>query len=203
MTRWQWIGIHSLGAGLVGGVAGAIAGAAPIGLIAVGITGVVVSGVDIYHTYEIIKSEVGITPCTITRLLFDVVGMVFSGVGIAKGVQAWQASGSGLRWVGGSLPLSGKLALDEMYSQSRPGHGLNIREVSGNDALNWFNKIADPMSVRPHPNPIIASQGGLAGTIKGGGQIFYRPITSSGNPAIDTFNAAGYTINWKYHFPLK
>jgi hypothetical protein len=99
MARWQWIGVHALGAGLIGGVAGAVAGAAPIGLIAVGITGVFVSGADIYHTYEIIKNEVGITPCTITRLLFDVVGMVFSGIGIAKGVQAWQASGSGLRWV--------------------------------------------------------------------------------------------------------
>jgi RHS repeat-associated protein len=98
MTRWQWIGVHALGAGLVGGVAGAIAFAAPIGLIAVGVAGVAVSGWDIYRTYEIIKNEVGITPCTITRLLFDVVGMVFSGIGIAKGVQAWQASGSILKW---------------------------------------------------------------------------------------------------------
>jgi RHS repeat-associated protein len=98
MTRWEWIGAHALGAGLIGGVAGAIASAAPIGLIVVGVAGIVASGVDIYHTYEIIKNETGITACTVTRVIIDVVGVVFSGIGIAKGVQQWRASGSILRW---------------------------------------------------------------------------------------------------------
>jgi hypothetical protein len=120
-----------------------------------------------------------------------------------KGVRAWQASGSPLKWVNAPPTLFGKSALDSMYSQSRAGRGPGVREVPGANPLDRFYKIADPSSIKPHPNPEVASQGGLAGTISGGGQIFYRPITSSGNPAIDTFNVPGYTVDWKYHFPPK
>ncbi len=98
MTKREWVGAHALGAGIIGGVGGAIAAAAPVGLIAVGVAGFVISGVDIYNTYNIIKNETGITACTVSRLIIDVVGMVFSGIGIVKGVRAWRASGSLLRW---------------------------------------------------------------------------------------------------------
>jgi hypothetical protein len=98
MTKWEWTGAHALGAGIIGGVGGAIAAAAPIGLIAVGVTGIVISGADIYNTYNIIRNETGFTACTVSRLILDVVGMVFSGAAIAKGVQQWRASGSWLRW---------------------------------------------------------------------------------------------------------
>lgn len=80
--------------------------------------------------------------------------------------------------------------------------GWDVREVSGGNALEYFNRIADPNSVGPHPNPFLAKQGGLSGVLPGGrGQIFYRPVSGSINPAIDIKNVPGYTINWKYHFP--
>jgi len=98
MTKWAWAGAHALSGGIIGGVAGGIAAAAPIGMIVVGGTGVVVSGVDFINTIQIMRNETGITACTVTRLIMDVAGSVFGGIGIRKGVTAWRASGSPLRW---------------------------------------------------------------------------------------------------------
>jgi len=199
MTRWEWTGAHALSGGIIGGVAGGIAAAAPIGLIVVGTGGVIVSGADFIHTINIMKAETGITACTVTRLLVDVAGAVFGGVGIAKGVQAWRASGSGLRWLSPIVPTTGRAALNEMHAKSEPGSGWDVREVPGANAEKWFYRIADPQSVGPHPNPNIP--GGLKGKVPGGGEIFYRPFTGSENPAIDISNVPGYTNYIKYHFP--
>lgn len=107
MTRWQFAGAYALSGGVMGGIGGAIAAYGPIGLIVVGGAGVVISGADLISSYNIIKNETGLTPCMAARVLMDVAGIVFGGMGIAKGVRAWRASGSGLRWmqppvVGGS-----------------------------------------------------------------------------------------------------
>jgi RHS repeat-associated protein len=98
MTRQDWISVHALGAGIIGGVGGAVSVLGPIGMIAIGTAGVVISGIDILKTYNIIKNETGLTSCTITRLIVDVVSMAFSSTGIIEGVRAWRSSGSVLEW---------------------------------------------------------------------------------------------------------
>jgi RHS repeat-associated protein len=92
-------------------------------------------------------------------------------------------------------------AIEEMDSQAAPGKGRNVKEVPGGNPLYWFNRIVDPGSTIPHRNPKIADQGGLEGTVSREGVIFFRPITSSGNPAIDFHNIPGYPDLPKYHFP--
>jgi hypothetical protein len=97
--------------------------------------------------------------------------------------------------------LSGRDALDDLHSRSQPGRGRNVREVPGGDPDAEFRRIADPSTIKPHRVPARAAEGALEGEIAGGGRIFYRPITASGNPAIEISNVPGYQINWKYHFP--
>jgi RHS repeat-associated protein len=99
MTEYEWIRTNALAAGIIGGVAGAISIAAPVGMIAVGVGGLLISGADFVNTVQIMKNETGLTWCTATRLLLDVAGIVFSGMGIAKGIKALGTSGSFLRWV--------------------------------------------------------------------------------------------------------
>jgi RHS repeat-associated protein len=55
MTKQDWVGVHALGAGIIGGVGGAIAAYGPVGMIAVGVAGIAISGVDIYNTYNICR----------------------------------------------------------------------------------------------------------------------------------------------------
>jgi len=123
---------------------------------------------------------------------------VASGYGIIQAVRAWVASGSLLEWAPVPPPPSGRAALDDLYARSRPGRGWDVREVPGEDPVEWFNRIAN--RIRPHHDPALAAQGALEGEIPGGGRIYFRPITST-NPAIDTIGVPGYHINWKYHFP--
>ena len=98
MTRQDWVSAHALGAGIIGGVGGAIAATGPLGMIVVGGVGIVLSGADIYNTYNIIKNETGLTTCTVTRLILDVATMALGGTGIVQGVRAWRASGSIFDW---------------------------------------------------------------------------------------------------------
>jgi hypothetical protein len=94
-----YAGILALSGGVLGGIAGAIAIAAPIGLIAIGGLGVVASAADLYKTYNVIANETGITKCTVIRALMDIAGIITGGIGLKAGIQAWRASGSGLKWI--------------------------------------------------------------------------------------------------------
>jgi RHS repeat-associated protein len=132
------------------------------------------------------------TRCDILRFSVDTLG-ILAGAGLIRlGTKTFQ----------GASTFTGFAALDEMYANSRSGIGLYVRELLGANALEFFRRIVDPNSIGPHPNPVVAAQGGLKGTMPGGvGEVYYRPQTGSGNPAIDTFNIPGYSIDWKYHFP--
>ena len=98
MTKWEWAGAHALSGGIIAGTASALAATGPLGLIVVGGTGVVVSGADFVNTVHIIKTETGLTACTVTRLLLDVTSGVLSVIGIKEGIRAWRASGSAFSW---------------------------------------------------------------------------------------------------------
>ena len=53
-------------------------------------------------------------------------------------------------------------------------------------ALEWFNRLVDPRTIRAHRNPDMATLGGLEGTLKSGdGTVLYRPRSGSGGPAVD------------------
>ena len=204
MNENDWIGVHALGAGIIGGAAGALAIYGGVPLIIVGGLGVVLTGADIFNTINIIQNETGLTECTVTRLIMDVVILTLSGIGIAKGVSdvvsAWRAGGSFLGIAKSTNPI-GQEALNDLYATSIPGRGENVREVPNGDALQWFNKIVDPTTIKPHRNSDLAVQGALEGEIPGGGTIFYRPFTSSDNPAIDISKASNFPMNLKFHFP--
>ena len=92
----------------------------------------------------------------------------------------------------------------QLYNISKPGRGWDVREVTGQDPVDWFNKIADPTTVKPHWDPIQAMKGGLRGDVPGGGSIGYRPIIgprSGGNVSIDLFNVLGQPFpKVTYHF---
>jgi RHS repeat-associated protein len=155
--RWAFAGAMALPAGIIGGIAGAIAGAGPIGLIAVGTFGVLLSGVDFIQTVNIIKNETGITYCTVARLFLDIVGIAFSGLGIIKGVQAWRASGSGLRW---AAPISGsspyKPIPDDAFVRFDPSEfdssisasGLQTRYSNGRIWLTKFKYVKNIINPR-------------------------------------------------------
>ncbi len=111
--RWRYANTMALTAGILGGVGGAIAVAAPIGMAIVGAGGIIISGVDAYKTYNIIVHETGITKCTILRGLFDLAGILG---GIAA-IKAWRANGSWLRW-GSSLVNSKGVAYPDVQISS-------------------------------------------------------------------------------------
>src|SRR3972149_4080907 len=101
MTRWEWIGANALAGGLLGGAALALAAVATLGpgaLILVSGLGLLVSVNDFVNTVEIILYETGLTACTGLRLLFDVLVMALSTVGIINAVRAFLDSGSLLSW---------------------------------------------------------------------------------------------------------
>jgi len=93
----------------------------------------------------------------------------------------------------------GVKAAQELLSESResvrsPG---KVWENSGNneDAIQWFNRISNPDTIEPHPNPNIP--GGLQANIFGSdGRVFYRPFSSSlpKVPTIDLHNVPGFNI---------
>jgi len=89
-------------AGILGGIGGAMAAYGPVGLIGAGTLGLILSGADFVHTWNIIQNETGWTPCTLSRLLLDALTFAFSakatGVGIIKAVKAWKSGGSLLKW---------------------------------------------------------------------------------------------------------
>ncbi len=99
MTRTDWVAMHAIAGGIIGGVASAVAAAAPVGMVAVGLTGVLISGADFINTVNIIRNETGLTKCTFTRLALDIVTAAFSTKGFIRGIRAWRASSSPLRWV--------------------------------------------------------------------------------------------------------
>jgi hypothetical protein len=201
MSEESWKSAHGMAAGVIGGISAAIAAVAPIGLIAIGAGMVIVSGWQFVDTVNVIKNETGLTKCTITEILLSVAGIVVGAMGIEAGVRAFRASGNLLSWVRPySLP-KGKAALDKLYLQSRPGKSPNIWEAPGEVAKDWFDLMADPNSITPHPKTNIANQGGLMGKIPEGGVVLYRPITGSGDSGIDISNAPGYPAYMKFHFP--
>jgi RHS repeat-associated protein len=101
MSRWEYAGMNALAGGLIGGTAFIMASMAtvmPAAAIIVGVYGLVISVSDLEKTVNIIKNEVGWNECTITRVMVDLLGIVFSTIGIVNGVKAWRASGSGLAY---------------------------------------------------------------------------------------------------------
>jgi hypothetical protein len=68
------------------------------------------------------------------------------------------------------------------------------------DAQNSFNRIADPSTIQPHPNPTVANAGGLQAGVPGGGNVYLRPITRSGGPALDLMRLLNRPRIIKFHF---
>ncbi|HKZ53980.1 MAG TPA: RHS repeat-associated core domain-containing protein [Anaerolineales bacterium] len=125
MTRSEWIGANALSGGLLGGAALALAAVAAIGpgaLILVSGLGLLVSVNDFVNTVEIILYETGLTACTGLRLLFDVLVMALSTVGIINAVRAFLESGS-------------VLSLEEPASSSGRGSIADYSTRAGREAL--------------------------------------------------------------------
>lgn len=131
--------MNALTGGIVGGIVGAVGSAAPIGLIAVGLGTFTYSVFDFFTALNIIMTETGPTYCMGVRLALDVAGAIFSGVGIAAGVRAWRASGSGLKWAG---LISGTIRPG--YSGPKKGW-INIKP---GDLIKGYNgvKLSDALS---------------------------------------------------------
>ncbi len=148
---WAFAGSLALSGGLIGGVAGALAVLAPIGMIVVGGLGIVLSGWDIVKTVNIIKNELGrLTWCTAMRLMVDIAMIALSVVGIAKGIQGWRASGSLLKWRPNPIvPPSYKPIPDEAFVRFDPakadasidGSGLRTRFSNGRIWLTKFKYV--------------------------------------------------------------
>jgi hypothetical protein len=199
MSKGEWTGVYALTGGLVGGIV-SLATITPLTTVIVGGAMVNYSVKDIIHVIDIVYNEgVGWTSCNIVRAGIDVAAFLFGAGAIVKGVRAWRASGSVIKWNAG-----GSSAVQELYNLSRDGKGPGVREVPGENAQSWFYRIADNTTVRPHRNPIVAQSGGLEAIVKGTSNalVFYRPKTSSGNPALEINNVPGF-LNWKFHFPSK
>jgi RHS repeat-associated protein len=200
----KWIAKATLLAGAIGFIAGGLAVAAPIGEIVVGLVGYTYATYDLsvlmtkVYTRWQATAEFGFTKCELLRFVVDVVGIIGGALLASKGFVDLQASGSLLEWAPFSPSLSGRKALGDLYARSRLGRGWDVREMPGENAEVWFRKIA--IKIKPHHIALLREQGALEGLIPGGGRIQYRPITAS-NPAIDTFEVPGYSIDWKYHFP--
>ncbi len=98
MTKNQWIATSAVGAGIIGGVAGVIAGTGTIGVAIVSVAGVAISGYDIYQAYQIIKNETGITSCMISRILLDIGFLVVSSIGMQKAIESISNEGLIFSW---------------------------------------------------------------------------------------------------------
>jgi hypothetical protein len=98
MTKGEWTRAHAVSGAIFGGIAAPIATVAPIGMIAVGTGGLILSGADLIRTVNVVQNETGWTKCTGTRFAIDVVGALGSTAGIVKGAQAWHRSGSPFQW---------------------------------------------------------------------------------------------------------
>jgi hypothetical protein len=149
--RWQFSAGTALSGGLMGGYSYALvtAGIAvgPVGLLIVSGIGLAVFGADFYHTYNIIKHETGrLTWCTATRLVLDVVGIVFSGMGAWKAAAAWRASGSGFSWVvSPGLIASTRNDLEAAASRARTQAGPGSGHEYGSRVHKIFAEIVEAM----------------------------------------------------------
>ncbi len=133
LTKLEWMQAYALSGGIIGGIAGALAASSPLGMIVVGGAGLVVAATDYVKTVQIIAFETGLTGCTIARLLLDVVTAIFGYAGIKGGVEAWFASGHGLKWAWLNTPASSTL-----YSADMSGlYGASAEEIRAIIPSDW------------------------------------------------------------------
>lgn len=129
MTKWDWIGVHALSGGIIGGYSAAFLAAGPIGQIALGVSIVAISTADMIPAINELK-EVGVTWCTVTRVVFDVAGLAFGAMGIVNGVRAWRAGGSILYWA------------DSYPAITPPTNRAGLRATMGNPPDEFINPHA-------------------------------------------------------------
>ncbi|MDP1624658.1 MAG: RHS repeat-associated core domain-containing protein [bacterium] len=166
MNDWQWIGTHALVGGIIGGISPLIAlaaASAPIGAIVVGGTGVVLGGLDLYNTINIIQNETGLTWCTGIRAALDIASIVFGAAGVVKGVQAWRASGNGLRWTGpgGGHPSDLTIFKTGEFSELTTRLPKDKPVVVIGESMRRVNPVADSLrkigfnvkTYNPNPSP--------------------------------------------------
>ncbi|NJL56663.1 RHS repeat-associated core domain-containing protein [bacterium] len=93
-------------------------------------------------------------------------------------------------------------AVQDLLSKTTPGRSSPHRTYKGDAtaAVNEFYKIADPNSIALHPNPTLAQQGGLQGSVPDGGRIYYRPVSTSGEPTIDLHEVPGIAARIEIKF---
>ena len=90
MTKSEWKQMNAVSGGLIAGYSIALAAAIPVGPIILGATLVAVSALDIIPAINTIKS-VGVTWCSVTRVLIDVAGLVFGTASIVQGIRTVRA----------------------------------------------------------------------------------------------------------------
>jgi len=115
------------------------------------------------------------------------------------------AVGTAATIVGPPSPKSTGLdAAEELRNMSTPSSRSSRtfeNNLTNKDAINWFNRIADPNSVGPHRNPNVP--GGLSGKVRGTDYyVGYRPFSSSkpSAPTIDIHGVPGWVNNTEIKF---
>ena len=108
--------------------------------------------------------------------------------------------GVGVDAAGGLLPKPPPARTPaDLYAISDGANPATVR--SGDDAFGWFTDILGGEDKALPFLPKKPKAPTLYGDVPGGGTAYYRPITSSGNPALEFKNVPGLPNKIKFHFP--